>query len=139
MDLTSRFMQALAALERDWDVEQMVELFSDHCDVSNVVSPNVFFGRQGARDYWTIYRAWFGEVESSFHTVIPGNRRTAIEWSSRGTSATGQSIRYEGVTILEFEGARICRFRAYFNPDCLLRRAKPALPVGDIYLNAFSS
>jgi hypothetical protein len=137
MEITRRFMAALIALEREWNVDDIVSLFNEHCDIGNVVSPNVFVGRDGAREFWTTYRAWFGEVESSFHKVIDNDNHSAIEWSSRGTSATGQLVTYEGVSILEFENGRISRFRAYFNPECLSRKAKSAHPVGDVFLSAF--
>lgn len=130
-------MEALTALERDWNVEDMVSLFSEHCDVGNAVSPNVFFGLEGARAFWTTYRAWFGEIDSTFHKVIYSDSHSAIEWSSTGTSAKGQTVTYEGVSILEFDSGRISRFRAYFNPECLGRKAKTAHPVGDVFLTAF--
>ena len=122
METTTRFMEALTALEHDRNVEDIVSLFSEHCDVGNAVSPKVFFGRDGAREFWTRYRSWFGQIESSFHNVIDDERHCAIEWSSRGTSPSGQPVSYEGMSILEFENDRINRFRAYFNPDWLLHR-----------------
>jgi ketosteroid isomerase-like protein len=138
MNITRRFIQALEALERDWEIDELVALFSDECEVGNVVSPNAFVGRQGARDYWSVYRRWFAEIESTIHRVIYSERHSAIEWSSRGTSAKGRLISYEGVTILEFEDDRISRYRAYFNPAHLSRGVRHAHALSDAYEAAFS-
>lgn len=138
MDITNRFMAALTALERERNVEEIVSLFSEQCDIGNAVSPKVFVGRNGAREFWTNYRAWFGQIESSFHNVIDDERHSAIEWSSRGISPSGQLVSYEGMTILEFENDRINRFRAYFNPEWLTRRAGSAHPNGGFNFSAFA-
>jgi ketosteroid isomerase-like protein len=138
MDTTRRFLEALNALECDWNTEEIVSLFSDHCDVGNIVSPNVYFGREGAREYWSVYRNWFGEVQTSIHRVIYSERHSAIEWSSRGTTSSGILVSYEGVSILEFETGRISRFRAYFNPAQLSRAVRPAHPIAHSFEAAFS-
>lgn len=137
MNVTYRFVEALEALEREWNIDDMVSLFSEQCDVSNVVSPNVFFGRQGAREFWSIYRRWFGDVESFIHRVVFTDRHSAIEWSTRGTSSAGYLVSYEGVTILEFENGQISRCRAYFNPEHLARRVRHAHPVTEAFRLAF--
>lgn len=126
-------MDALAVLEREGDVDRIVALFSESCDVGNAVSPNVFVGHDGARTFWSTYRAWFGEIASTFHTVIEGDGRTAIEWSSTGTNARGRLVAYDGVSVLEYDGDRIQRFRAYFNPFALGRAARTETLVGDLY------
>jgi ketosteroid isomerase-like protein len=126
MTVIRQFTDALTALERDGDVDAIVSLFSDRCDIGNAVSPKVFVGHDGAREFWTAYRSWFGRIHSSIHNVIDSGGRSAIEWSSTGTSATGHFVSYEGVSILDFDGGRISRFRAYFNPDALSRQMRLA-------------
>jgi limonene-1,2-epoxide hydrolase len=111
-----RFIDALHKLERDRDLDAIVATFADACDVGNVVSPRTFEGKEGAREFWTIYRDTLGEVESTFRNVIATGGRAALEWTTRGTGANGHPIDYDGVSILEIEGDAITRFRAYFNP-----------------------
>ena len=137
MNVTRRFMDALDTLERYGDVDYIVSLFGELCDVGNAVSRNAFIGRDGAREYWTTYRAWFREVGSSFHNVIAQDGRSAIEWSSTGTSMKGHHVRYEGVSILEFQDDHIQRFRAYFNPEALGRAVATEHLLGDVYLWPF--
>lgn len=138
MDITRQFLSALRGLEREGNIEEIVALFRAQCDVGNVISPNVFIGRQGARDYWSVYRNWFGEIESTVHRVIYSDQHAAIEWSSRGTRANGLHISYEGVSLLEFTDGEISRFRAYFNPAHLARRVRPAQPVSRPFAIAFA-
>lgn len=138
MNMTRKFMDAVDTLERYGDVNYLVSLFSETCDVGNAVSPNSFIGREGAREFWSTYRSWFREVGSTFHTVIAEDGRSALEWSSTGTSARGHIVKYEGVCILEFERDQITRFRAYFNPHAIVAPADATRLLGDLYLEPFA-
>lgn len=119
---TEQFMDALAALERDRDVESIGALFAAESEIGNLVTPRHFSGPEGARDFWQAYRATFGEVQSEFRNVIVGNDRAALEWTTSGTSTQGAQITYTGVSILEFAGGQISRFWAYFDPGDLGRQ-----------------
>ena len=123
---TQQFIEALHALERDRDLEQIVGLFAAGSDVGNNVTSREFTGPEGAREFWQMYRETFGDVESSFRNVIEGNGRAALEWSTTGTSADGAPITYSGASILEMEDGRITRFRAYFDPSDLGRQIEQA-------------
>jgi ketosteroid isomerase-like protein len=109
-------MEALRALEADRDLDAVVSMFSDDCSVGNVVLNRDFKGREGARDFWSQYRATFGEVSSSFRNVIAAGGRVALEWQSEATNQEGAPLKYEGVSILEVDGDKITRFYAYFDP-----------------------
>ena len=120
--LTQQFIDALAALERDGDVERMAGLFTPESEIGNIVSPREFSGPDGARTFWAAYRETFGEVTSQFRNVIVGDDRAALEWTTTGTSAQGAPITYTGVSILEFAEGQISRFWAYFDPSDLGRQ-----------------
>jgi ketosteroid isomerase-like protein len=117
-----RFIAALHALEREGNLETIGALFGDGCELANSVSPRRFSGPEGAREFWQSYRSIFGEVASSFRTVIVGDGQAALEWTSTGTSADGDPFTYDGVSILEYADGRITRFRAYFDPHALGRQ-----------------
>lgn len=119
---TQRFIDALAALERDRDVERIAGLFTPESEVGNIVSPREFSGPEGARTFWAAYRETFGEVSSQFRNVIVSDGRAALEWTTTGTSAQGAPITYAGVSILEFADGQISRFWAYFDPSDLGRQ-----------------
>jgi ketosteroid isomerase-like protein len=118
-DVTQQFIDALAAVERERNVERIIGLFAPESEVGNIVSPRQFSGVEGARAFWEAYRDTFGEVASSFRNVIVSDGQAALEWITTGTSAAGVPISYQGVSILEMADGKITRFRAYFDPHDL--------------------
>jgi limonene-1,2-epoxide hydrolase len=114
-----RFIEALRAVEDARDVEPMAALYTDNADIGNVIAPEKFHGPDGAREFWTKYRGTFGEMRSTFRNRIITDGRAALEWTTEGTSANGEKVNYDGVSILEIENDKITRFRAYFNAGAL--------------------
>ncbi|HEX8748485.1 MAG TPA: nuclear transport factor 2 family protein [Pyrinomonadaceae bacterium] len=121
--IVRQFIDALGGLEAERDLDGIVKLFAPDCEVGNVVSPEKFKGRDGAREFWGAkYRETFGEVKSTFRNVFTTEKLAALEWTTEGTAADGSPIRYDGVSILEIEGEFIARFRAYFDAGSLGRQ-----------------
>jgi ketosteroid isomerase-like protein len=118
-ETTRQFIDALQVLERDRDPTGITSLFTENSEVGNIVSSRDFIGLEGAREFWETYRDTFGEVASTFRTVIVSDGQAALEWTTTGTSAAGAPISYEGVSILEMADGKITRFRAYFDPHDL--------------------
>ena len=114
--VAERFVEALAKLEGERDVETISALFADESEIGNVVSPEKFYGREGAREFWGAkYRDRFGEVKSTFRNVIRTGTNVALEWTTQGTASDGTPVRYPGVSILETDSQLITRFCAYFD------------------------
>ena len=124
--IAQRFIDALSRLEVSRDVDPIVATFAETCTVGNVLTPEQLHGHDGARTFWTEYRATFADVRSSFRNVVVADGRAALEWTAEGTSPAGAAFRYDGVSILEVEGDRIARFRAYFDPASLGRQLQAA-------------
>ncbi len=118
-NIAKQFIDALHKLERDRDLETIVGLFSEDCDIGNVVTEDKDIG---AEKFWSSYRESFGEVESTFRNEIITENRAALEWKTTGTSSEGNEFEYEGMSILEIDGERITRFFAYFDPNKLGRQ-----------------
>ncbi len=116
-----RFVDALLKLETERDLETICALFSDDCDIANVVTVDNDKA-MGAREFWQSYRDNFGEVKSTFRNQITTDDRAALEWNTTGTSAEGHSFQYDGVSVLEIDGDKITRFRAFFDPNKLGRQ-----------------
>ena len=114
-DRTTAFIGALRALEDRNDVEPLVRLHTGDAEVGNVVSPRTFSGPDGAREFWTTYRQTLGEITSTFRTIVVAGDRAALEWTTAGVSPNGHRIEYDGVSVIEFAGDRVSRFRAYFD------------------------
>jgi len=111
-----QFIDALHKLESDRDLETIVGLFSEGCEIGNVVTEDKDIG---VKEFWTSYRESFGEVESTFRNEIITDDVTALEWTTSGTSGEGHEFKYDGVSILEIEADKITRFHAYFDPNKL--------------------
>lgn len=116
-----RFVDALAKLEESGDLEPLVSLFGEDAQVSNVATRRVFSGRDGARQFWREYKAMLARVRSTFRNMIEAADRVALEWETQGTAHNGAAVSYEGVSIIEWDGDRIRRFYAYFDPGLLGR------------------
>ena len=113
--VADQFIEALWKLEETRDLEPIMAMYADDCEVGNVVATEKFHGRDGAREFWTKYRETFGEIKSTFRNVIATEGRAALEWTTKGTSTAGSPIEYDGVSILEIEGDKLTRFQAYFH------------------------
>jgi ketosteroid isomerase-like protein len=117
--LANAFVEALRRLEPQGDVQPLVDLYAEDSRCGNVASSEEHRGPEGAREFWTRYRANFDRVGSSFRSVIADDQRVAVEWVSEGAGRDGRPVRYEGVTVLETSGSAITRSHAYFNPNQL--------------------
>ena len=99
-------------------VQVEADAFADGHDVVTVVLR--YRGPDGARQFWLNYRSTFGDVESSFRTVVSSKDAAALEWTTEGT-VSGTPVRYDGVTVLELAGGKITRSCAYFDTTRLGR------------------
>ena len=113
-EIADRFVEALRELEENRSVEALIEVHTEDCEVGNVSIPETFKGHDGLREFWTSYRSTFGEMKSEFSNVFATEERAALEWTTMGTS-NGDTVSYEGVSILEIEGGKVRRFMAYFD------------------------
>ena len=117
-EVADNFVQALWKLEEDNAVEPLVEIHTEDCEVGNVSVPGTFEGHDGLRRFWTSYRSTFGEMKSEFRNVFAADEKAALEWTTNATSE-GNSVSYDGVSILEIEGDKVRRFMAYFDTSDL--------------------
>ncbi len=117
-EAADRFIEALQKVEQKRDVEALVEIHTEECEVGNVSVQETFRGHEGLREFWTEYRKTFGEMRSTFRNVFATEEGAALEWTTEGTS-NGDTVSYAGVSILEVEGGKVRRFMAYFDPRAL--------------------
>jgi len=121
-----RFIEALRRLERERDVDDIASLYADDAELDNPTHQTPRHGAGGAREFWRHYRDTFDEIESTFRSVVESGDVAALEWTSRGRAVGGEPFEYAGVSVLEFEGDRIRRFRAYFDPADLGAQVHPS-------------
>jgi ketosteroid isomerase-like protein len=68
-EIADGFVEALRQLEEDRDVEALVGIHAEDCEVGNVSVPETFRGHEGLREFWTEYRKTFNE-KSTFRNVF---------------------------------------------------------------------
>src|SRR3712207_1084707 len=86
-EVADRFVEALRKLEEDRNVEALVEIHAEDCEVGNVAVPRTFSGHEGLREFWTSYRKTFNEMKSEFRNVFADEAgHAALEWITEGTS-----------------------------------------------------
>jgi len=113
-EVADGFVEALRKLEEDQDVEDLVRIHTEDCEVGNVSVSETFRGHEGQREFWTEYRKTFDKMKSAFRNVFATEEGAALEWTTEATS-NGDSVSYDGVSILEIEGGKVRRFMAYFD------------------------
>jgi ketosteroid isomerase-like protein len=113
-EVAEGFVEALRKLEEEENIEPLVEIHTEDCEAGNVSVPGTFRGDEGLREVWRSYRSTFGEMRSEFRNVFATEDGAALEWTTTGTS-NGDSVSYDGVSILEIEGDKVRRFMAYFD------------------------
>jgi ketosteroid isomerase-like protein len=114
-----QFIAALRAVEERGDVSAMAPLYAADAEVSNVTMTEPARGPDGAEQFWTKYRESFTRVHSEFRNVVQTDQAVLLEWTSEVTTAAGVDTRYDGVSVVELDGEKIRRFRAYFDPAAL--------------------
>ena len=121
-EVADKFVEALWKLEEDRDVEALVEVHTEDCSVGNVAVSKTFSGHDGLREFWTDYRKTFDEMKSEFRNVFADDSgHAALEWTTKDTEE-GDTISYDGVSILEIEGDKVARFMAYFDSRALTKQ-----------------
>ena len=115
-EFTENFVNALRELETAGDVEVMMPLFAEECEIGNTALKDTLKGTNGVREFWTNYRGTFAELGSEFRNRIVSDGTSALEWETSGRSADGEEVRYKGVSVFEHDGEKITRFFAYFDP-----------------------
>jgi hypothetical protein len=113
-EVADNFVEALHKLEEDRDAEALVEIHTKDCEVGNVSVSEAFRGHDGLREFWTEYRKTFSEMKSTFRNVFATEDGAALEWTTEGIS-NGDTVSYDGVSILEIEDGKVRRFMAYFD------------------------
>ncbi len=113
-----RFMKALHALEEGGDAGAMAGQFADDATLMALVSRRTHEGVDGARAFWEEYLKPFERVHSEFGYVRADGDHAVLEWTGKGTLAGdgGSDVEYQGVSLLEFDGAgKVRRFRTYYD------------------------
>jgi len=118
--LLQRFIKALHDIDQSGNTQNMLKLFSDQCEISNVaIKP--LRGKKGVEQFWKDYSETFQDIETDFTRVSETEGKCFLEWTSKGKLKTGRSIVYEGLTVIEWKNDAIQRFKAYHDSAVFLK------------------
>ena len=73
------FVEALGKLEEDRNVEALVEIHTEDCEVGNVSVSGIFKGYEGLHAFLMSYRSTFGEMRSEFRNVCATEEGVILE------------------------------------------------------------
>ena len=111
-----QFITALRQVEDAGSIDALVALYADDARSSNPTDAEPHVGVEGARTFWNAYRKSFARIHSRFHSILEGEDRAMLEWTSDCETAAGVKTSYDGVSVLETRDGKIVRFTAYFDP-----------------------
>jgi ketosteroid isomerase-like protein len=110
------FIAALRQCEDAGNVDALAALYADDARTANPTDRDPHEGADGARRFWEAYRKSFATIHSRFHSILEGEDKAMLEWTSDCETAAGVKTSYDGVSVFETRGGKITRFTAYFDP-----------------------
>ncbi|WP_019140741.1 nuclear transport factor 2 family protein [Noviherbaspirillum massiliense] len=120
-ETADRFIEELHHLE-DGDAagaDRLAQLFAPDAELVNPVIERTDGSRHGQEQiaaFWREYASSFGSIHSDFFDIMASDHSAGLFWRSSGTSAAGQPLNYEGVSLLVFDDAgKIARFQGFFD------------------------
>lgn len=123
--LGQRFIDALHQLEQgsEDDTDAIVALFDENATLINSalkLSDKPMRGHAAIKTFWQDYRRHFKHAQSEFYSVTVGNGSVGLFWTTKGVRSDGQSINYDGASLLVFnQNDRITKFRGYYDTRSL--------------------
>ena len=115
MKQAERFVRALEQVEESHSPDPLVQLFTDDAELLRLNSDEPYRGRMGARTFWNEYLSLFREIRSHFIKVMEYGNTVVLEWHASGQFETGGPVQYRGVSVVEFQGDLVRRFRTYYD------------------------
>ena len=116
------FMDGLHAMEESRELQALVSMFAERCELESPARGVRFEGRDGARRFWSDYLSAFEDVHSVFTRVTEGGNSAAREWRSDAHPAGGGTpLSYRGVSLIEFDDeGHVARFCTYYDSAAFL-------------------
>jgi hypothetical protein len=124
--VVDEFIHRLQEAERTFNSKELIAIFEKNAEVLNLTRNNTSTKTEHAdspEQFWRQYLHAFQKVESRFGNRIDNGEVAVLEWHSSGILPMGIPIEYSGVSILEYSGTQIKKFRTYYDSAALLPHA----------------
>ena len=118
-EIAEKFMDALQTIEKENEVDALVELFSDEASLKRMTHKS-YEGKGEAKKFWQEYLEPFDTIATEFFKVTEDDETVVLEWESKGKLANGHDIDYRGVSSFDTEGGEVVRFRTYYDSAAFL-------------------
>lgn len=118
-EIAEKFMDALQTIEKENEVNALVELFSDEASLKRMTHKS-YEGKGEAKKFWQEYLEPFDTISTEFFKVTEDDETVVLEWESKGKLANGHDIDYRGVSSFDTEGGEVVRFRTYYDSAAFL-------------------
>ena len=118
-EIAEKFMDALQTIEKENEVDALVELFSDEASLKRMTHKS-YEGKGEAKKFWQEYLEPFDTISTEFFKVTEDDETVVLEWESKGKLANGHDIDYRGVSSFDTEGGEVVRFRTYYDSAAFL-------------------
>ncbi len=119
--LAQQSIDALHALGKgdETQVVPLVELFSQDVRITNAalqLTRKEETARNGATRFWSEYKKTLGDCFTTLHHVTVDANSAGLFWTTEGQSPHGNTVKYDGVSLLEFgDDGKISFFRGYYS------------------------
>ena len=118
-EIAEKFMDALQTIEKENEVDALVELFSNEASLKRMTHKS-YEGKGETKRFWQEYLEPFDTISTEFFKVTEDDETVVLEWESKGTLANGHDIDYRGVSSFDTEGGEVVRFRTYYDSAAFL-------------------
>ena len=118
-EMAEKFMNSLQTIEKENEVDALVELFSDEASLKRMTHKS-YEGKGEAKQFWQEYLEPFDTISTEFFKVTEDDETVVLEWESKGKLANGHDIDYRGVSSFDTKGGKVVRFRTYYDSAAFL-------------------
>lgn len=119
--IADRFIKQLQFAEATQNVEPLVALFAEDAELINLAMTEPLRGLNGTSRFWQRYLSVFDHIHSTFTNIIETGNTLVLEWTSAGALATGQTLTYRGISLLETNSqGQVQHFRTYYDSAVFL-------------------
>jgi ketosteroid isomerase-like protein len=118
--LSTRFVRAFRGLENELDLQPMIQLYAEDCELRSPIVEEPLIGLEAARRYWRQYLDRFQAIRTEFVSLHDGRNGSALEWISSAVAWDGHPLEFGGATVLQSKDERITSMHVYFDPRKVL-------------------
>ena len=111
-----KFGDSLLEAERSGDPSALLPRFAEGATLARPELDHSHGPTTDAHVFWTAYLAQFSSLHTEFSRVAEAGEIAVLEWTTKGTLATGRPIEYAGVSLLTFgEDDLVVAFATYYD------------------------